>query len=206
MSLIRIVVADDHVTVREGLVAIIGRQLEMRVVGEAADGEQAVRAWLEHRPDVMLLDLRMPVLDGPAALEEIRAQDPQARVLVLTTFDSDSEISRAVKGGARGYLLKDAPREELLDGIRRVHAGEVYFPSTIVAKLATTISAQRLTRREVDVLTMLSRGTSNKLIGTQLHISETTVKAHLRAIFSKLHVKTRTEAVAAANQRGLIRF
>ncbi|MER9330851.1 response regulator transcription factor [Mesorhizobium sp. M0488] len=133
---IRVLVADDHVTVREGLAAIIGRQPDMLVVAEAATGLDAVDLWRQQHPDVVLLDLRMPVLDGVAAMAEIRQQDPSARVVVLTTFDTDHEISRAVKAGARGYLLKDAQREDLLDCIRKVHAGETCIPSLLVAKLA----------------------------------------------------------------------
>lgn len=203
---IRVLVADDHVTVREGLVAMIGRQADMRVVAEAAQGREAVDLWREHRPDVTLLDVRMPVLDGIAAIGEIRAMDAGARILVLTTFDTDNEISRVIKAGAKGYLLKDAPREELLDGIRRVNAGEICIPPALVAKLAAGMSSQELTRRELEVLSLLASGKSNKDIGAMLYISETTVKSHLRAIFAKLQVLSRTEAITAASRRGLIQM
>lgn len=201
---IRILIADDHVTVREGLAAIIGRQTDMTVVGEAANGELAVSLWLLHRPDVTLLDLRMPALDGVGAIEAIRRSDARARLLVLTTFDTDNEISRAIKAGAKGYLLKDAPREELLAYIRRVHAGETCIPAALVAKLAAGLGDEALTPRERNVLTMLAKGKSNKDIGRSLSITETTVKSHLRAIFAKLNVLSRTEAITTASRRGLI--
>ena len=206
MSSIRVLVADDHVTVREGLVAMIGRQPDMTVVGEASDGFEAVELWRKHQPDVTLLDIRMPQHDGIAAIADIRALDASARILVLTTFDTDSEISRVIKAGARGYLLKDAPREELLASIRKVNAGETCIPSALVAKLAAGMSSQDLTKRELEVLTMLASGRSNKEIGARLHIGETTVKSHLRAIFGKLQVLSRTEAIAAASRRGLIQL
>lgn len=204
MNIVRVLIADDHVTVREGLAAIIGRQADMNVVAEAANGKDAVRLWHEHRPDVTLLDLRMPHLDGVGAIDEIRRGEANARILVLTTFDTDNEISRAIKAGARGYLLKDAPREELLSFIRRVHAGETCIPPALVAKLAAGLSDEPLTRRELDVLTMLARGKSNKEIGSALSISETTVKSHMRGIFAKLNVLSRTEAVATASRRGIV--
>jgi two-component system NarL family response regulator len=203
---ISVLIADDHVTVREGLVAIIGRQPDMMVAGEAADGRDAVELWREHHPDVALVDLRMPVLDGVGAIEEIRRQDALARVIVLTTFDTDTDISRAIKAGARGYLLKDAPREDLLECIRRVHAGETSIPPALVAKLAAGMRNEALTGRELEVLSLLSRGKSNKEISVNLYISETTVKSHLRSIFSKLNVLSRTEAIAAGSRRGLIQL
>lgn len=203
---IRVLVADDHVTVREGLTAIIGRQPDMMVVAAAASGRDAADLWLEHRPDVVLLDLRMPVLDGVGAMIEIRQQDPSARIVVLTTFDTDHEISRAIKAGARGYLLKDAQREELLDCIRKVHAGETCIPASLVAKLAASVSSEELTGREMHVLTLLAGGKGNKEIGLSLHISETTVKSHLRSIFNKLNVLSRTEAIAVASRRGLVQL
>ena len=204
--MIRVLVADDHVTVREGLVAMISRQPDMVVVDEAANGKEVVEQWRRHRPDITLLDLRMPVVDGIEALEEIRQQDGSARVLVLTTFDTDSDISRVIRAGAKGYLLKDAPREELLDCIRRVSAGETCIPQALVAKLAAGMSSQELTKRELEVLTLLASGKSNRVIGARLHISETTVKSHLRGIFAKLQVLSRTEAIAAASRRGLIQL
>ncbi|MFM0160983.1 response regulator [Paraburkholderia sediminicola] len=201
---IRVLIADDHVAVREGLAAMIGRQADTMVVGEAANGREAVELWQKHRPDVTLLDLRMPVLDGVSAISEIHHQDASARIIILTTFDSDSEIAGAIKAGAKGYLLKDAPREELFDCIRKVHAGETCIPPSLVAKLAAGVSSEALTSRELDVLTLLARGKSNKEIGGNLYISETTVKSHLRSVFTKLNVVSRTEAIAVATRRGLI--
>ena len=203
---IRVLIADDHVTVREGLAAMIGRQPDMMVIGEAANGRDAVDLWQKHRPDVALLDLRMPMLDGVGVIDEVRRQDASARVVVLTTFDADNEISRAIKAGAKGYLLKDAQREELLECIRKVHAGEICIPPALVAKLAAGLSSEPLTGRELDVLTLLARGKSNKEISVNLYISETTVKSHLRSIFTKLNVLSRTEAIAAASRRGLVQI
>jgi DNA-binding NarL/FixJ family response regulator len=203
---IRVLIADDHVTVREGLAAMIGRQPDMRVIGEAANGRDAVNLWSKLQPDVALLDLRMPMLDGVGTIDEIRRHDAAARVVVLTTFDTDNEISRAIKAGAKGYLLKDAQREELLDCIRKVHGGETCIPPALVAKLAAGMSNETLTGRELDVLTLLARGKSNKEIGANLYISETTVKSHLRSIFAKLNVLSRTEAISAASRRGLVQL
>lgn len=202
---IRVMIADDHVTVREGLAAIIGRQPDMVVIAEAANGQECVERWLQHRPDVALLDLRMPMLDGVDAIEAVRRDHPSARFIVLTTFDTDHDISRAIMAGAKGYMLKDAQREELLDCIRGVHAGETRIPVCLVAKLAAGVSGESLTRRELDVLGLLALGRSNKDIATQLFISEATVKSHLRSMFNKLQVTSRTEAIAVASRRGLIR-
>ncbi len=205
MNKIKVLIGDDHVTVREGLVAIIGRQPDMEVAAEAANGRIAIELWREHRPDVTLLDIRMPEVDGIEAIGDIRAIDASARVLVLTTFDTDADITRAIRAGARGYLLKDAPRDDLIDAIRKVHAGEVCIPPALVARLAAGISGQALTQREQEVLELLAAGRSNRDIGLALHIGETTVKSHLRAIFAKLQVLSRTEAIATAARRGLLR-
>ena len=188
---IRVLIADDHVTVLEGLAAIIGRQPDMMVVGEAGDGQEAVDLWTEHHPDVTLLDLRMPTLDGVGVIENIRKQDASARVIVLTTYDSDTEILRAIKAGTKAYLLKDARREELLDCIRRVNRGETCIPASLAEKLAAGLSSESLTGRELNVLELLAQGKSNKEIGVNLYISETTVKSHLRSIFRKLNVLSR---------------
>jgi two-component system NarL family response regulator len=203
---IRVLIADDHVTVLEGLAAIIGRQMDMEVVAEAANGQQAADLWQKHRPDVTLLDLRMPALDGVGVIDEIRRQQPTARIVVLTTFDSDNEIARAIKAGAKGYLLKDARREELLDCIRKVNSGQTWLPNALAAKLAESMSSEPLTGRELDVLNLLASGKSNKEIGGHLFITETTVKSHLRSIFSKLNVLSRTEAIATASRRGLVQL
>jgi DNA-binding NarL/FixJ family response regulator len=203
---IRVLVADDHITVTAGLVSIIGLQADMTVVAEAANGREAVDQWRKHRPDVALLDLRMPLLDGVGAIAEIHGEDASARIIVLTTYDTDNEIYRAVKAGAKGYVLKDARREELLDCIRRVSRGELCIPPPLLERLAAGVSEETLTGREMDVLTLLARGKSNKEIGANLYISETTVKAHLRSIFAKLNVLSRTEAIATASRRGLVRL
>jgi len=201
---VRVLIADDHVTVTAGLASIIGMQPDMTVIAEGTNGREAVELWRAHHPDLALLDLRMPVLDGVGAIEEIHKEDASARVIVLTTFDTDNEIYRAIKAGAKGYVLKDARREELLDCIRRVSRGETCIPQSIAEKLAAGVSSETLTGRELDVLTLLARGKSNKEIGANLYISETTVKAHLRSIFVKLDVLSRTEAIAAASRRGLV--
>jgi len=203
---IRVLIADDHVTVTAGLASIIGLQSDMTVVAEATNGREAAEMWRKHRPDLTLLDLRMPILDGVGVMNEIRAEDASARVIVLTTFDTDNEIYRAIQAGAKGYMLKDARREELLDCIRRVSRGEVCIPPAVLEKLASGVGSEALTGREQDVLGLLARGKSNKEIGANLYISETTVKAHLRSIFAKLNVLSRTEAIAVASRRGLVRL
>jgi DNA-binding NarL/FixJ family response regulator len=203
---IRVLIADDHVTVLEGLAAIIGRQPDMTVVAEAADGQEAVELWIEHHPDVTLLDLRMPKLDGVSAIERIRKHDASARVVVLTTFETDTEILRAIKAGTKAYLLKDSRREELVDCIRRVNRGETCIPASLVEKVAVGLSSESLTGRELNVLELLARGKCNKEIGVNLYISETTVKSHVRSVFRKLNVLSRTEAIAVASRRGLVRF
>ncbi len=181
-SRITVLIADDHSVVREGLVSLITRKTDMTVVGEAGNGREAVDLWKQHRPDVTLLDLRMPELDGVGALKEIRSNDEKARIIVLTTFDGDEDIYRAIQAGAKGYLLKDAPREALMDCIRRVHSGETCVPVHLAAKLAQRVS------------------------GSALFISEGTVKSHVKSIFAKLNVISRTEAVANATRRGLIQL
>ena len=203
---IRLLIADNHMTVLAGLASIIGMQRDMIVVAEAADGRQAVDLWRKHRPDVTLLDLRMPKLDGVGAIDEIRKEDTSARIIILTTYDTDNEIYRAIKAGAKGYLLKDARREELLDCIRKVNRGDTCIPQELVQKLAAGMSGEILTGRELGVLALLARGKSNKEIGANLFISETTVKGHLRHIFTKLDVLSRTEAVTVASRRGLVQL
>lgn len=202
---IRVLVADDHITVLEGLTAIIGRQSDMTVLAQASNGAEVVALWEKLRPDITLVDLRMPNLDGVGAIEQIRKKEASARVIVLTTFDTDTDLVNAIRAGAKGYLLKDSGREELLDCIRRVHRGETCLPGALVQKLATSFQHEALTAREVEVLQLLADGESNKEIGTELSISEATVKSHLSNIFRKLDVLSRTEAIATANKRGLIK-
>ena len=198
---IRVLIADDHGVVREGLVSMIQRnKADMTVVGEASNGREAVELWKEHRPDVTLLDLRMPELDGVDAIKEIRANDENARIIVLTTFDGDEDIYRAIQAGAKGYLLKDVPRETLMDCVRRVHAGETSVPVHLVAKLADRVSGETLSRREIEVLKLMAQGKSNKEIASALFISEGTVKSHGKAIFAEMNVVSRTEAVADATR------
>lgn len=204
---VRVLIADDHGVVREGLVSMIRRnKTSMVVVGEAGNGRAAVELWTEHRPDVTLLDLRMPELDGVDAIKAIRAIDETARIIILTTFDGDEDIYRAIQAGAKGYLLKDVPGEALLDCIRRVHAGETFVPAHLVAKLAQRLSADTLSKREIEALRLMAQGKSNKEIASALFISEGTVKSHAKAIFAKMNVASRTEAVAEASRRGLIRL
>jgi len=201
---IRVLIADDHGVVREGLVAMIGRQEEMAVVAQAANGAEAVELWRSHRPDITLLDLRMPVLDGVGAIEQIRAEDPRARILILTTYDGDEDIYRGMRAGAKAYLLKDTPREELLQCIRSVYSGESYIPPAVAAKLASQVSGERLTIREVEILARMAHGSSNKAIARELGISEGTVKTHVKSVLQKLDATSRTEAVSIAAKRGLV--
>ena len=203
---IRILIADDHSVVREGLFSLVKRKSDMTVVAEANNGREAVDRWKDHRPDVTLLDLRMPELDGVGAIKEIREIDPNAHILVLTTFDGDEDIYRAIKAGAKGYLLKDTAREALMESIRRVHAGQTCIPPALAAKLADRVSGEALSAREIEVLQRIAAGKSNKEIGAELFISEGTVKTHVKSIFSKLDVVSRTEAVATATRRGLIQL
>jgi len=201
---IRMLIADDHTTVLAGLTSILGMQPDMVVVAEATNGREAVDLWRKHSPDVTFLDLSMPELDGIGALNEIRREDPSARIIVLTTYETDGDVHRAIKAGAKGYLLKGAPRAELLDCIRKVHAGGTCIPEALVAKLAASMSSETLTSRELEVLKLLAHGQSNKEIGEKLFITEFTVKGHLHNIFTKLKVISRTEAINVAIKRGLI--
>lgn len=203
---IRVLIADDHAVLLEGLAAMIGRQDDMVVVADACDGEAAVEAWNRHRPDVTLLDLRMPRMGGVEVITLLRAREPGARFIVLTTFDTDDDIYQAIKAGAAAYLLKDIRREELLECIRRVHAGETCISPALVSKLAGRVGQETLTGRELEVLGLLAAGLSNKEIGRKLYISEATVKTHVRGVFAKLNVISRTEAISAATKRGLVKL
>jgi two-component system NarL family response regulator len=202
----RLLIADDHSIVLEGLVAMLGRQPDMIVVAETANGRDAVDLWLAHRPDVTLIDLRMPLLDGVGVIDAIRRHDPAARIIVLTTYDTDEDVYQAIKAGARGYLLKGSSREEMLEVVRAVHAGEMRMPAALANRLAERISSDALTARELEVLVSIARGKGNREIGVELSISETTVKSHLKRIFEKLNASSRTDAVTAALRRGLIRI
>lgn len=204
MPNLRVIIADDHPIVREGLHAVIADQPDMTVVGQATTGEEAVALALTHRPDVTLMDLRMPRLNGVDALAAIRAHWPDAHILVLTTYDGDEDIYRALQAGARAYLLKDTPRAELLEAIRAVARGQKRIPPEVAARLVERLGAPGLTEREIDVLGLMAQGRSNKAIGAALHIGEGTVKFHVNNILGKLSVADRTEAVTVALQRGII--
>ena len=201
---IRVLLADDHTVVRDGLSVIVHQEAGLEVVAQAATGRQAVELWSEHRPDITLMDLQMPLLSGVDAIREIRSAHPEARIIVLTTFDGDEDIYRALRAGAKSYLLKDVRREELFHCIREVHAGKYFLPPEVAAKLASRQPAVELTSRELEVLRLISEGKSNKVIGVSLSIAEVTVKSHVRAVFAKLNVLSRTEAIAVANRTGLL--
>jgi len=203
---IGILIADDHSVLRQGLVSLIGFEADMIVVGEASNGREAVDLWRQQRPDVILLDLRMPELDGVGVIKQIRADDENTRIIVLTTFDGDEDIYRAIQAGAKGYLLKDVPREALIDSIRRVYAGETCLPVHLANKLAERIRGGSVSEREIDVLKLMAQGKSNKEIGSALFVSAGTVKSHVKSIFAKLNVNSRAEAVANAAHRALIQL
>jgi len=179
---------------------------DMTVVGEAGNGREAVELWKEHRPDVTLLDLQMPVLDGVGAIKQIREVDPNAHIVVLTTYDGDEDIYQAIKAGAKGYLLKDATREALMDCIHKVHIGETYIPSILAAKLADRVSGEALSAREIEVLRQIAGGNRNRDIAERLFISEETVKVHIKHIMEKLGASDRTQAVAIGIRRGIIQL
>jgi two-component system NarL family response regulator len=203
---IRVMVADDHQVVRVGLRAIIEAEVDMKVVAEAADAAGAIAAFRAERPDVALLDLRMPGMSGPHVIAEIRREDPSAQIIVVTTYDADEDVFRAVQAGARGFLLKDTFTEGILEAIRNVHAGRRLIDPQVAARLMDRISEPSLTAREIAVLQLVARGMTNKEIGTALSMGEETVKAHLKHVFAKLDVTDRTEAALLAVQRGLIRL
>lgn len=203
---IRILIADDHTIVREGLAAIIRLQRDLRVIGEAGDGEAAVAAFEEQAPDVMLLDLRMPKLEGLGVVRTVRAKHRDARIVIVTTYDGDEDIFLCLKAGASGYLLKDAPRQEIIAAIRAVHAGERYIPAHVATKMAEHLARPELTEREAETLRLIAEGKSNKEIGTAMFISEGTVKTHVKSVLAKLDAMSRTEAVAIATRRGLVKL
>jgi two-component system NarL family response regulator len=203
-QLLTILIADDHPLVREGLVAIINRQSDMRVVAEAGNGREAVEKFVVMRPDVALLDLRMPIMDGIEAVMSIYEHAPVARLVIVTTYQSEEEIYRALRAGAQGYVLKDAPVEDLIECIHMVGAGESWIPPTVGAKLARRVTDRPLTAREIEVIRALAKGKSNKEIGVALNISEGTVKVHVTHMLEKLKVTGRTEAIGEAVKRGLV--
>ena len=203
---IRVLIVDDHPMVREGLAAVINHDPGLQVVGEAPNGREAVKAFQRLDPDVTLMDLRMPVMDGADAITLIRKESPEALVIILTTFDGDEDIYRGIRAGARGYLLKDTGRREILEAIRSVHAGKSWIPPEIAAKLAERLSGTELTPREVEILGLIASGKTNKEIAALISTTEGTVKIHVTHIFRKLGVKDRTQATTLAVKRGLVRL
>jgi DNA-binding NarL/FixJ family response regulator len=199
-----VLIADDHPIVRMGLVGMVAAQAGLRVAAEAADGDEAVALYLLHRPDVVLMDLRMPGCDGVTAIERIRSHDAQARIVILTTFDGEEDIWRGLRAGAKAYLLKDSPGIEIVACIHAVARGQKYLPPGVAAKLAERVAGDELSQRELGVLRLLATGQSNKEIARVIGITEGTVKFHVTAVMAKLSAKSRTEAVATAVKRGLI--
>lgn len=203
-TVIRILTADDHPVVRDGIAFAAQSEGDMKVVAEAKSGQEAIDQFRAHRPDVTLMDLQMPGMNGIDAMLVIKEEFPDARILVITTYAGDVQATRALKSGAMGYLLKGSLRKELVDAIRRVHAGERYIPREVAAVLAEHVGSDALSPREMDVLKGVASGRSNKSIGTGLGISEDTVKGHMRNILTKLGANDRTHAVAIALKRGFL--
>jgi len=204
MKLLRVMVADDHPMVREGLRSAINRGPDMQIVAEAANGREAVDKYFAEKPDVALLDLRMPVMNGIETLAAICQKDPGARLVIVTTYEDEEDIYRALRAGAQGYILKNAAVSELIECIRAVAEGGTWIPPAVGAKLANRIADRELTPREMEVLQTVTMGKSNKEIGVAFNISEATVKVHVTHILEKLKVTGRTEAVNAAVKRGLV--
>jgi two-component system NarL family response regulator len=201
---IRIIVADDHPMVRLGLITLINGQPDMTVVAEAGNGKDAQEAYRKHQPDILIIDLRMPVMTGVDATLAIRAEFPKSRIIVLTTYEADEDIVRTLAAGAQGYLLKDSVGDEMLSAIRAVHAGQRRVSPEVGARLAQRVTGSELTVRELEVLKLLAKGGTNKDLAATLSISEGTVKGHVNNILSKLGVTDRTMAVTTALQRGII--
>ena len=204
VSLIRILLVDDHPLLRDGVAGLIADQPDMELVGEASTGREAIGQFHKHRPDVTLLDLQMPEMNGIDAILAIRAEFPDARIIVLTTYTGDAQILRALKAGAQAYLLKSALRRELLDTIRVVHKGQRRIPPEVAVQLAEHAADDALTSREIEVLRLIAAGKANKLVASDLSITEETVKGHVKNILSKLDARDRTHAVTIALKRGII--
>jgi DNA-binding NarL/FixJ family response regulator len=203
-NLIRILAVDDHPMLREGIASLVASQSDMELVAEASTGREALEQFRHHRPDLTLMDLQMPDMDGIEAMVAIRDEFPEARIIVLTTYKGDVQVLRALKAGARAYLLKGLLRKELLETIRAVYAGQKRIPPEVAAVLADHAVDEALTAREIDVLRLIARGNANKLIGDQLSITEETVKGYVKNILSKLGARDRTHAVTVALTRGII--
>ena len=203
-NLIRILTVDDHPLLREGIAFLVKSQPDMELVAEASDGEEAIEQFRRHRPDVTLMDLRMPNLNGTEAISRIRNEFPDAKIIVLTTYAGDVQVLKAIKAGARGYIVKGHVHRELLDAIRSVHAGHKRIPPEIAAELADHAADDQLSAREIDVLRLIGEGNANKQIADKLLIAETTVKNHISSILSKLSANDRAHAVTIALQRGII--
>jgi DNA-binding NarL/FixJ family response regulator len=201
---IRVLVADDHPVVRTGLTAVLVQQPDLELVAEAENGERAVALYRQHRPDVCLMDLRMPVMDGVEAIRIITTEFPTARILALTTYEGDADIRRALEAGARGYLLKDMLLTDVIRAVRAVHRGERVIPNAVAARLSEFPERSDLTEREIEVLQLVARGLSNKEVARAIGRTDETVKIHLKNVFAKLDVADRTEAVTVALTRGLI--
>ncbi|HEX4740337.1 MAG TPA: response regulator transcription factor [Caulobacteraceae bacterium] len=205
-TICRIVLADDHAIFRQGVATLIERESDLKVVGEAGDGEEAVACYRRLRPDVTLLDLVMPRLDGFEALLRIRHMDPEAKVIVLTTYDTDEDINRILRAGAKAYLLKDVGAADLVRCIRDVAAGRMRLAQGVASKLADRFTQVQLTVREVSVLRLVAEGLNNRAIGQRLGISEGTVKVHVAHLFDKMGARSRTDLVAIAVRKGLVRL
>jgi DNA-binding NarL/FixJ family response regulator len=201
---IRILAADDHALLRQGIASLVGLQSDMEMVAEAATGREAVEKFETHRPDITLMDLQMPDIGGIDAIIAIRSEFPNARIIVLTTYAGDVQVTRALKAGARGYILKGRVHKELLETIRAVHAGQKRLPPEVAAAVAEHVGEDELSARELDILRLIAAGNANKEIAAQLSITEETVKSHVTRILSKLAVNDRTHAVTIALKRGII--
>jgi len=203
-ELIRVLTVDDHALLRKGIAALLNAEPDMKLVAEASNGQEAIEKYRQYRPDITLMDLQMPDLNGTEVTSRIREEFPDARIVVLTTYTGDAQVLRALRAGARGYILKGQVHRELLETIRAVHAGHKRIPADLASALAEHAADDALTQREIDVLRLVASGNSNKLIATQLFISEDTVKSHVTNILSKLGANDRTHAVTIAIKRGII--
>lgn len=203
-SAIRVMLVDDHPAFRKGMAALVGSEPDLEVVAETGDGRESIELYRQKRPDIVLMDLRLPGMGGVEAIIAIRKEFPDARIIVLTTFDMDEDIYRAMESGAKSYLLKDTPDDELAATIRAVHAGQQKLPTRVAERLAARRERPELSEREREVLQLLIKGRSNKEISSALFISEDTVKAHLKTLFVKLDVQDRTEAAITAIRQGIV--